>query len=102
MQPQLLREIGEALAVLVQDRRLAQLAPDQKLVEDAGQIRRTGRRVGHRFPPFEKTEWSPLFLFEYKKEQPNQPTTHSCALTRRSNASTSDQSRSHSTRSLAG
>src|SRR5580693_7729241 len=54
MQPQLLREIGEALAVLVQDRRLAALAPDQKLVEDAGQIRRTVRRVGHRFPPFEK------------------------------------------------
>ena len=28
MQPQLLREIGEALAVLVQTRRLAPLAPD--------------------------------------------------------------------------
>ena len=52
VQPQLLREIGEALAVLVQARRLAPLAPDQKLVEDAGQIRRTVRRVGHRFPPF--------------------------------------------------
>ena len=54
MQPQLLREIGEALAVLFQGRRLAASAPNQKLVEEAGQIRRTVRRVGHRFLPLEK------------------------------------------------